>query len=111
MDQKPSDKRSIPEIFHQVWSQALVAVNGAEEEALKLLSRAQEAAGWSPEEVRRQVREFTERLDSQRKELEGRVDATVKQSLGRLPVPRREEIAQLKARVEELARRVESLGR
>jgi polyhydroxyalkanoate synthesis regulator phasin len=111
MDQKPTEKKSIPEIFQQVWSQALVAVTGAEDEATKLIARVQEAAGLNQEEVRRQAREFSERLAGQRKELEGRVETTVKQSLGRLRVPRREEIAQLKTRVEALTKRVETLSR
>lgn len=100
MDQKPSEKKSIAELFQQVWGQALVAVNGAEEEAMKVISRV----GWS------QVKEFTERLAGQRREIEGRVDITVRQSLSRLRVPRREEIAQLKGRVEALAARVEKLS-
>jgi polyhydroxyalkanoate synthesis regulator phasin len=111
MSQKPTDRKSIAEIFHQVWGQALVAVTGAEEEAAKLLSRVQDAAGWSQDEVRRQVREFSDRLAGQRRELEGRVEATVKHSLSLLRVPRREGIAQLNARVEALAARLAALSR
>lgn len=56
MSQKPTDRKSIAEIFHHVLGQALVAVTGAEEEAAKLFkSRVQDAAGWSQDEVRRQV--------------------------------------------------------
>jgi poly(hydroxyalkanoate) granule-associated protein len=109
MDQKRADKRTIPELFQHFWSQALVAVTGAEEDAVKLLGKVQEAAGWSQEEIRRQAREFSERLTGQRKELEARVEATVQASLGRLHVPRREEIEQLSARVESLAKRLETL--
>lgn len=111
MDQKPVDKKSVTEIFHQVWSQALVAVTGAEDEATKLIGRVQEALGWNQEEARRQVRDFSDRLVGQRRDVEKRVEEAVKHSLSLLKVPRREELAQLSARVDELARRMESLTR
>lgn len=111
MDQAPKDKKSVPEFFQQVWSQALMAVTGAEEEATKLLNRIQGAAGWSQEEAKRQVNEFTHRLATQRKDLEKRLDDAVKQSLARVRVPRREEIAQLNARLDAITKRVEALSK
>lgn len=111
MDQKPVDKNPVTEIFHQVWSQALVAVTGAEEEATKLIGRIQETVGWSQEEARKQVREFSDRLVGQRRDVEKRLEEAVKQSLSLLKVPRRDELAQLSARVDELTRRMENLTR
>ena len=111
MDQKPADRKPSLELFHHVWSQALVAVTGAEEEATKLIGRLEGALGWSQEEARKQVRDFSERLTGQRREVERRMEEAVKHSLGLLKVPRREELAQLSARVDELTRRLESLTR
>jgi polyhydroxyalkanoate synthesis regulator phasin len=111
MDPKPEEKRTMTEIFHQVWGQALTAVTSAEEEANKLLSKLPWASAWSPEEARKQVREFSERLVVQRKDMERRVEEAVKLSLRSVQLPRRDELKELSARVDELARRVESLAR
>lgn len=90
--------------FQQIWSQALTTVHGAEGEAQKLLTRLQ---GVSQEESRK----LAERLQGQRRDLERRVEDVVKASVARLKVPRREEVAQLAARVEGLAKRVEALSK
>jgi len=109
MEPTPKDRRTVPEFFQQVWSQALVAVTGAEDEVAKLVGRLQGVAGWSQDEARRQVQHFTERLAAQRKELERRAEESVKASMAKLKVPRRDELAQLNARLDALARRVEAL--
>ncbi|MFZ5444083.1 MAG: phasin family protein [Myxococcota bacterium] len=90
------------EFFQQIWSQALTTVAGAEGEAQKLLGRLQ---GMSQEESKK----LSERLTSQRRDLERRVDEVVKTSVARLKVPSRSEIAQLTARLDALTRRVEAL--
>jgi polyhydroxyalkanoate synthesis regulator phasin len=105
------DRRSIAEFFQQVWSQALVTVSAAEDEAAKLLARVQGMAGWSQDEVKRQVREYTERLTSQRRDMERKVEDAVRVSLHRLRVPRKEEIAQLNSRLDTLNKRIEHLAR
>lgn len=105
MDKKPL------EAFQQFWGQALVTLTGAEEEAARLLGRVQGLAGWSQEEARRQVREFSERLAGQRREIEKRVEDTVKQSVSRLRLPRHSEVSQLTTRLDALARRVENLSK
>jgi polyhydroxyalkanoate synthesis regulator phasin len=92
------------EFFQQIWSQALTTVHGAEEEAQKLLGRLQ---GVSQEETRK----LQERLAGQRKDLERRVEEVVKTSVARLKVPRREEVAQLNARLDALTKRLESLSK
>ena len=111
MEQKPTDRKSIPEFFQTVWSQALVAVTNTEEEATRVISRLQDVAGWSQEEARRQMQSFSEKLVGQRKDLERRVEDTVKQSLTHLQMPRRDDIAQLTSRLDALARRVENLSK
>ncbi len=111
MDQPPRDRRTVSEFFHQVWGQALVTVSGAEDEAAKLLARVQEVAGWSQDEGRRQLREFTDRLIHQRRDFERRVEDTIRVAVSRLKVPRREEIAQLNSRLDTLTRRVEGLSK
>lgn len=107
----PKDKRTTVEFFQQVWSQALVTVTGAEEEAAKLLGRLQGMAGWSQDEVRRQVQQFSERLTAQRRELERQAEDSVRASVQRLRVPRRDEVAQLNARLDALVRRLEALSK
>src|SRR5438309_1362460 len=62
------------EYIERVWSQALVAVSQAEEEASKAAHRFAEATGWGQEEVRRQARELAEKLSRQRRELERRLE-------------------------------------
>jgi polyhydroxyalkanoate synthesis regulator phasin len=110
-EKKPEEKKSVGDFFQQFWGQALTAVTGVEEEATKLLSKLPWAAGWSPEEARKQVRELSERLLAQRKDMERRVEEAVKASLKTVRVPRRDELKELSARVDALARRVESLVR
>ncbi len=92
------------EFFHQIWSQALTTVQGAEGEAQKVIARLQ---GISQDEAKK----LSERLLTQRKELERRVEDVVKTSVGRLKLPRREEIAHLQTRVEALVKRVEVLSK
>ncbi len=109
MEQLPRDKRSVSEFFHQIWGQALVTVSSADEEASKLLTKLQAVTGWSQEEARRQLRDFTERLVHQRRDFERRVEETIRLAVARVKVPRREEIAQLNSRLDTLTRRVEGL--
>jgi len=90
------------EFFQQIWSQALTTVHNAEEETQKLLGRLQ---GMSQDELRK----LTERLATQRKDLERRVEEVVKASVVRMRVPRREEVAQLNARLDALTTRLEGL--
>jgi polyhydroxyalkanoate synthesis regulator phasin len=105
----PKEKKSPGEVFERLWSQALLAVNTAEEEATRTLQRAAEVAGWSQEEVRRQVRDFTERLAGQRREMERNVEEGVKGALSRVRLPRREDLLEAHARVEKLAERIAAL--
>lgn len=112
MDTTPGgkDKKSVPELFRDAWSQALAAVNNAEDEAQKVLGRVSDLAGWGPEEVKRHYREFAERLVGQRKELEKSIDAGVKKALSRVKLPKREDVDTLSKRVTALASRVEALA-
>ncbi len=103
------EKRAIPEVFEKVWSQALLAVSTAEDEATKVVNRLGEFAGWSQEEVKRQVRELSDRLTSQRKDLERNVEDGVKRAVARLRLPRREELQAFEDRLNRLSQRVEAL--
>jgi polyhydroxyalkanoate synthesis regulator phasin len=105
------EKRSLGEHFERLWGQALTAVSTAEDEALKVVQRMSEAAGgWSPEEMKQRARELTERLVSQRRELERTVDDAVRGTLVRLKVPKREQIQEVQARLETLATRIDRLS-
>ena len=83
---------------------------------------AEEAINWTREQLsteekewlrslrfQRQVRDFTERLISQRKELERNVEEGVKRTVAKLKLPRREEMQALESRLEKLTQRVEAL--
>lgn len=110
MDSPGKDKKTVPELFRDAWSQALAAVSNAEDEAQKALSRVSDLAGWGPEEVRRHYREFADRLVGQRKELEKSIDLGVKKALSRAKLPKREDVENLSGRVAALSKRVEALA-
>jgi polyhydroxyalkanoate synthesis regulator phasin len=98
-----------PEVFERVWSQALVAVSAAEDEASKVVSRVAEVATLSQEEVRRHVRELAERLSTQRRELERRVEDGVQRGVAHLVIPRREQLQDVERRLEKIAERMDAL--
>ena len=103
------EKRPVLESLERMWSQALTAVSSVEDEAARVVQKAQTVAGWSQEEVRRQVAELAQRLRTQRRELEQGVESRVQGALQRLRVPRRDEVAALTAQLEKMAARVERL--
>lgn len=99
----------IQTLFKEAWSNALAGVNAAEQEAEKVLARIADAAGFSPEDVRRQAREFGERLVNQRREVERAVDEAVRRAANRFRIPSREDIEGLERRLDAVAQRVEQL--
>lgn len=103
------ERRGLTEAFERLWSQALASVSAAEEEAAKAVHKLQGAAGLSQDEAKRFVRELTERLKSQRKELERTVDERVRTSLARVKAPRREELQELQRRLDRVAERMQAL--
>jgi polyhydroxyalkanoate synthesis regulator phasin len=103
------DRRPLAEYFEKVWSQALVAVSTVEEEATKVVQRVADAAGWSQDEVRRHAREFAERLAEQRRDLESNVEEGVKRALARVRLPRRDELAEITARLDRIDQRLDAL--
>ncbi|MGZ6070825.1 MAG: phasin family protein [Myxococcaceae bacterium] len=105
------DRRPVVEVLERMWAQALTAVSSVEDEAARVVQRAQTVAGWSQDEVRRQMGELAERLAAQRKELEQGLDERVRGTLQRLRVPRRDEVQALTARVDRVAERLEKLER
>jgi poly(hydroxyalkanoate) granule-associated protein len=109
MVEEHKERQNVSIWFRDAWGQALAAVNSAEEEAQKLLQRAGGMVGWKPDEVVRQAREFGDRLNRQRKDLEHSVEDRVKKAVGRLKVPRREDIESLRQRIDKLATRIDAL--
>ena len=105
----PKDWPRLGETFERIWGQALVAVSAAEEEAARALQRAASVAGWSQDEVVRQVREFTERLASQRRDLERNVEDGVRRALSVLKLPRREQLQEVETRLARLSERLDAL--
>jgi len=104
-DRKPA----LAEYFERAWSQALVAVSTVEEEAAKVTHKVAEVAGWSQDEVRRYVREFSDRLASQRRDLEKNVEDAVRRTVSRVRVPRREDLTDIQARLDRIGQRIEAL--
>lgn len=109
MMEEAKERQNVAGWFKDAWGNALSAVSSAEEEAQKLLRRAGEMVGWSPEDVVKYAREFGERLISQRRELERTVEDRVKKAVARLRMPRREELEALRSRLDKLAERLDAL--
>jgi polyhydroxyalkanoate synthesis regulator phasin len=101
----------IQTIFKEAWSNALAGVNAAEQEAEKVLARIADAAGFSPEDVRRHAREFGERLSTQRREIERAIDEAVRRAANRFRIPTREDIEGLQKRLDAVAERVDALAK
>lgn len=101
---------NVQEMFKEAWSQALAGVNAAEQEAEKVFNRVADAAGFSPEDVRRHAREFGERLQTQRKELEKVIDDGVKKAAHRLQVPTKGDLDALEQKLTALAAKVDELA-
>jgi polyhydroxyalkanoate synthesis regulator phasin len=99
------------ETFKEAWSQALVGLNAAEQEAEKVIAKIADAAGFTPEDVRRHAREFGERLQLQRKEIEKTIDDAVKRATSRFKLPTREEIESLRQRVDAIAARMDAMAK
>src|SRR5262245_29799747 len=105
----PSKSEGSHSGLERLWSQALVAVATAGEEVGRAAQRLAERAGLNPEEMRGHLREFTERLYSQRKDLEERVEEAARRALTSVKVPRREQLLELQARLEKIEARVSAL--
>lgn len=101
----------IQTLFKEAWSNALAGVNAAEQEAEKVLGRIADAAGFSPDEVRRHAREFGERLANQRREVERAVDDAVRRAANRFRIPSREDLEALQRRVDAVAQRIDELAK
>jgi polyhydroxyalkanoate synthesis regulator phasin len=102
---------NIQEMFKEAWSHALSGVNAAEQEAEKVFNRVADAAGFSPEDVRRHAREFGERLQAQRKELEKAIDDGVKKAAHRLQVPTKGDLDAIEQRLTALSAKVDELAK
>ena len=77
----------IQQMFKEAWSNALAGVNAAEQEAEKVLTKLADAAGFSPDDVKRHAREFGERLTTQRREIEKAIDDAVRRTANRFRIP------------------------
>ena len=109
MNAEPKEKRPLSDVVERMWAQALVAVSSVEEEAAQVVQRLQAVAGWSQDEMRRQVAEVSERLTSQRQALEKGIEEGVRRAVAKLRVPRRDQIQALQGRPDRLAARLDKL--
>ena len=98
-------------IFKEAWSNALAGVNAAEQEAEKVIARLADAAGFTPDDVRRHAREFGERLQAQRREVEKSIDDAVRRAANRFRIPTRDDIETLTKRLDAISERVDALSR
>jgi len=103
------ERHGLTEAFERLWSQGLVAVSTAEDEVTKAVQKIADAYGWSQEEARKHVRELTERLTQQRRDLEHSIEDAVKRTLSHIRVPRRDEIAEIQKRLDRLTERIQAL--
>jgi poly(hydroxyalkanoate) granule-associated protein len=103
-------RKSSQDLFKDLWSQALVTVGAAEDEVRKLLERLSEVVEIKPEDVKHYGKELSERLRTQRKDLEKSVEDGVRKALGRLKIPSREEVDALRGKLDDLSARLERLG-
>src|SRR5512146_556313 len=101
----------VRETFKEAWSQALVGLNAAEQEAEKVIGKIADAAGFTPDDVRRHARDFAERLQTQRREIEKTIDDAVKRAASRFKLPTRDELEGLRQRVDAIAARVEAMAK
>ncbi len=93
-DQTPPN--ALVEFAREAWTQALVAVNATEEEVQRIVSRV---SGW----------ELSDKLRSERDQLEAGIESAVKKALMPFRVPSMEDLAALHARVSVLEARVDRL--
>jgi polyhydroxyalkanoate synthesis regulator phasin len=100
----------VRETFKEAWAQALMGFNAAEQEAEKVISKIAGVAGFTAEDVRRHAREFAERLQLQRKEIEKAIDDAVRRAVTRFTFPSREELEELRKRVDAVASRMDALA-
>jgi len=100
----------LPKMFRSALSQARAGVTAAEQEAEKVLGRIADVAGFTPADVKRHARELGEKLQNQRRELGKGIDEVVKKGMNRIQLPTRDEVADLRQRVDALAARVDALA-
>jgi polyhydroxyalkanoate synthesis regulator phasin len=103
-------REAVRETFKGAWSQALVGLDAAEQEAEKVFNKVAEVAKLDAAEVRRLSRDFAGRLQAQRAELEKTLESAVKRAGAKLKLPSREEVDQLRQRVEAISARVDALA-
>ena len=97
----------IQERFKEAWSQALAGVNAAEQEAEKVFAKL----GFSAEDVKKNAREFGERLAGQRKEIEKGIDDAIRRAASRFRLPTKEDLDALQKRLDALDGRIEALAK
>ena len=100
----------VRETFKVAWSQALVGINAAEQEAEKVMAKIADAAGFTPDDVRRQARDFAERLQLQRKEIERSIDDAVKRATSLFRLPSRDELEALRQRIDAVSAKVDAIA-
>jgi len=95
------------DLFGELWAQALVTAEAAEEEVRRLVDRLATAADLRPRDLQAFRAALATRLSVQRRELERGLDESVRHAMGRFHLPSRAQVAALRQRVVALAARLE----
>jgi polyhydroxyalkanoate synthesis regulator phasin len=101
----------IQEMFKEAWSTALAGVNAAEQEAEKVFTRLADAAGFSPDDVKRHAREFGERLTTQRRDIEKAIDDAVRRAANRFRIPTQDDLSAVQKRLDAIAARLDTIAK
>lgn len=106
-------KRPLPQPIRDAWLQVLGVWHSAESEIQKVSHRLLESLGIPPTDGSAQgiAKELMAKMRQNRDELEKKVEEGVKVAVQRVREPIEREIAQVRARVEELGRKLEEKGR
>lgn len=103
------ERPGLVEFFKEAWSQALIKVSAAEDEAAKVLHRAGDLAGWKPDDVRRLAKEFSDRLAAQRRDFEKSLDEGIHRAVAHVTFPRRDDLDAMVRRLDQVEARIEAL--
>lgn len=103
-------RRRLTEFVTEAWSQALLAVNTAEDDVQRIVGRVAHWVEMRPDETRRLVVDLAERLRSERAQLENAIETAIVGALAPLRLPTRDDLALLDQRLRSLEARLAALA-
>lgn len=103
------DRSSFLSRVQHAWRHTVGAYATDDGETRNLFGRLVEFGNITGEEAKKLLAQTQDRIEQNRKELEGRVDASVKKSVPRFSVPSADELAELNGKVDDIERRIAAL--